>query len=54
MDREVQRANTAIAKEEKLRLESFPLHDDNQYYKLLPAGSAHTKVTETDVEHVQY
>jgi len=53
-DREEQQANTAIDKEEMLRLESFPLNDDDQYYELPPAGSAHTKVTEKAVERALY
>jgi hypothetical protein len=48
-DREGKQANTAIEKEEMLRLESFPLNDDDQYYELPPAGSADTTVTEKGV-----
>jgi hypothetical protein len=33
-----------------LRRESFPPNDDDQYYKLPPAGNAHTRVTEQAVE----
>jgi hypothetical protein len=49
-DREGKQANTAIEKEEMLRLESFPLNDDDQYYELRPPGSGYTKVTEKAVE----
>jgi len=54
MDREGHQANTALEKEEILRLESFPLNDDDEYYELTPAGSAHTKVTEKAVERALY
>jgi len=53
-DREGTQANTAIEKEEMLRLESFPMNDDDQYYELPPAGSAHTNVTEKAVERALY
>jgi len=53
-DREGKQANTTIEKEEMLRGESFPLNDDDQYYELPPAGSAHTKVTEKAVERALY
>jgi hypothetical protein len=33
-----------------LRRESFPPNDNDQYYELPPAGSAHTRVTEQAVE----
>jgi len=49
-DREGKQANTSQEKEEMLRRESFPPNDDDQYYKLPPAGSAHTRVTEQAVE----
>jgi len=48
--REGKQANTSLEKEEMLRGESFPPNDDDQYYKLPPAGSAHTCVTEQAVE----
>jgi hypothetical protein len=44
-DREGKQVNTAMKKETMLRLESFPLNDDDWYFELLPAGIAHTKVT---------
>jgi len=37
-----------------LRLKAFPLIDDDRYYELTPAGSEHTNVTETAVEHALY
>ena len=49
-DREGKQVNTAIDKQEMLTLESFPLNDDDQYYELLPACSAHTKVAEKAVQ----
>jgi len=49
-DREGKQANTSQEKEEMLRCESFPPNDDNQYYELPPAGSAHTCGTEQTVE----
>jgi hypothetical protein len=54
MDREGKQANTAREKEEMLRRESFPPNDDVQYYKLPPAGSAHTRVTEQVVERALF
>ena len=49
-DREGKQANTATEKEEMLRRESFPLNDDDdKYYELSPAESAHTHVTEYPV-----
>ena len=48
-DREGKQANTSQEKEEMLRRESFPPNDDDQYYEPLPAGSAHTRVTERAV-----
>jgi hypothetical protein len=53
-DREGKQANTAMEKEEMLRLESFPLNDDDHYYELPPAGSAHMRVTEQAVERALY
>jgi len=53
-DREGKPANTAIEQEEMLRLESFPLNDDDQFYELPPAGSADMKVTEKAVERAPY
>jgi len=49
-DRDVKQANTSLEKEEMLRCESFPPNDGDQYYKLPPAGSAHTRVTEQAFE----
>jgi hypothetical protein len=49
-DREGTQANTATEKEEMLRRESFPPNDNDQYYALPPAASAHTRVTEQAVE----
>jgi hypothetical protein len=49
-DREGKQANTSLEKEEMLRRESFPPNDDDQYYELPPAGSAHTRITEQVVE----
>jgi hypothetical protein len=54
MDREGKQANTAIEKKEMLRLECFALNDDDQYYELQPAGSAHKKGTEKVVERALY
>jgi hypothetical protein len=42
------KAHTATEKEEMLRRESFPQNDDDQYYELPPAGSAHKRVTESE------
>jgi len=53
-DREGKQANPATEKEERLRRESFPPNDDNQYYELPPAGSAHTRVTEQAVERALF
>jgi len=53
-DREGKQANTSLEKEEMLRHESFPPNDGDQYYKLPPAGSAHTRVTEQAVEQALY
>jgi hypothetical protein len=53
-DREAKQANTSQEKEEMLRRESFPPNDDDQYYKLPPAGSAHTCVTEQAVEQALF
>jgi len=47
---EGKQANTILEEEEMLRRESFPTNDNKQYYKLPPAGSAHTHVTEQAVE----
>jgi hypothetical protein len=49
-DREGKQTNTAIETEEMLRLESFPLNNDDQYYELPPDWSTHTKVTEKAVQ----
>jgi hypothetical protein len=51
-DREGKQANRQLEKEEMLRRESFPPNDDDQYYKLPPAGSGHTRITEKAVEQV--
>jgi hypothetical protein len=48
--REVKQANTLREKEEILRRESFPQNDDDQYFELPPAGSAHTRVIEQGVK----
>jgi hypothetical protein len=53
-DREGKQENTSLEKEEMLRHESFPLNDGDQYYKLPPAGSAHTCVTEQAFERALY
>jgi DNA-binding HxlR family transcriptional regulator len=53
-DREGKQANTILEKEEMLKRESYPLNDDDQYYELPPAGSAHTRVTEQAVERALY
>jgi hypothetical protein len=52
--REGKQANTSQEKEEMLRREYFPLNDDDQYYELPPAGSAHTCVTEQEVERALF
>ena len=49
-DREGKQENTATEKEEMPRRKSFPLNDDDHYYELPPAASAHTHVTEQAVE----
>jgi len=48
--REGKQGNTATEKEEMLRRESFPPNDNDQYYELPPAVSAHSHVTEQAVE----
>jgi len=53
-DREGKQANTSLEKEEMLRRESFPPNDDDQYYALPAAGSAHTRVTEQAVERALF
>jgi len=45
-DREGKHAKTATEKEEMLRRESIPPNDNDQYYELPPAGSAHMRITE--------
>jgi hypothetical protein len=49
-DREGMQTNTATEKEEMLRRKSFPQNDNDLYYELPSAGSAHTGVTEQPVE----
>jgi hypothetical protein len=49
-DGEGKMANTATEKGELLRRESFPPNNNDQYYELPPAGSAHTRVTEQAVQ----
>jgi hypothetical protein len=49
-DREGKRANTATEKKEMLRRESLPQNDDDKYYELSTAGTAHMRVTEQVVE----
>jgi len=49
-DREGKQANTSLETEEMLRRKSCPPNDDDQYYELPPAGSAHTRVSEQAVE----
>jgi len=53
-DREGKQANTLLEKEEMLRHESFPPNDGDQYYKLPPAGSSHTHLTDQAVERALY
>jgi len=53
-DREGKQANTSLEKEEMLSFESFPLDDNDQYYELPPAGSAHTRVTEQALEQALF
>jgi len=53
-DREGKQVNTSQEKEEMLRRESFPPNDDDQYYEIPPAGSAHTRVTEQSVERALF
>jgi hypothetical protein len=50
MDKEGKQANTATEKEEMVRHKAFPPTNNNLYYELPPAGSAHTRVTEQAVE----
>jgi len=49
-NRDGKQANTSLEKEKMLRHKYFPLNDGNEYYKLPPAGSQHTCVTEQAVE----
>jgi len=49
-DRDGKHGNTSLEKGEMLRPNSFPPNNGDQYYKLPPAGSAHTHVTEQAVE----
>jgi hypothetical protein len=37
-----------------LKLESFPLNDDDHYYDLSPGGSVHRKLIENVVERALY
>jgi hypothetical protein len=52
--REGNKANTSLEKEEILRCESFPPNDNDQYYKLPPAESAHTRVTDHAVRQALF
>jgi len=54
MDRIGNEVNTAIDKEEMLKVESFSLDGDDQYYKLLLVGSMHKRITKNAVEQAQY
>jgi hypothetical protein len=47
---ERKQANISLENEEMRRRESIPLNDNDQYYELPPAGSAHSRVTEQAVE----
>jgi len=47
---EGKQANTSLEMEEMLRRKSCVLNDDDQYYKLPPAESAHTRIPEHAVE----
>jgi len=49
-DSERKQANTSLEREQMLRRESFPPNDNDQYYELPRAGSAHTLLTEQAVE----
>jgi hypothetical protein len=53
-DREAKQANTAMENKEILRRESFPLNEDDHYYELPPAGSAHTRITKQAVERALF
>ena len=53
-DREAKLANMSLENEKMLRCEMFLPNDGNQYYKLPPAGYAHTHVTEQAVERAEY
>jgi len=53
-DREGKQANTSLEKEEMLRHKSFPPNDGDQYYKLPPAESTHTRLTEQAVVWALY
>jgi len=53
-DRDGKQANTAMDREEKLRRESFPPNDNDQYYELPRAGRTYTRVTEQAVERALY
>lgn len=52
--REAKPANNTMEMEAMLRLESFPLDDDEQQYKLHPASSVQTNGTEIAVERALY
>jgi len=49
-DHQGKQANTSLEKEDKMRREAFPPNDDDHYYPLPPAGTAHTRVTEHPVK----
>jgi len=49
-NREGKQASTATEKEETVWHECFLPHNDDQYYELPPAGSAHIHITEQAVE----
>jgi len=51
-DKECKQANPATEKDEILRRNAFPPNNNDQYYELPPAVSAHTRFTEHAVEQV--
>jgi hypothetical protein len=53
-DMEGKQGNTSLEKEEMMRCEAFPPNDDDQYYKLPPAVTAHTRVIEQGVEQALF
>jgi len=51
---EGKQANTSLENREMLKRKSFPPNDDEMYYELLRAGTAHPPVAETEVERDRF